>query len=290
MKKFKRIYVEITNICNLNCSFCPKNNRAKSFMPIESFEHIAKQISPLTNSICLHVMGEPLLHPKLNEIVKIAKQNNLNISLTTNGTLLGQNLEILKDNAFKKISISLHCFEANQFDISLEEYIKSLCVACLKLSKNPDLIIELRLWNDTTGAKNDLNAEILNLLTKYLVASPKPSKKGKSYIFLPNIFLSYNQVFDWPINTQDSSKNECKFCYGMRTHIGILCDGTVVPCCLDSEGKIPLGNIFEQDINKILLSPRALNIYNGFASRHIKEDFCQSCTYAKKFSNTNKGD
>ncbi len=283
MKRFKRVYVEITNICNLNCSFCPKNSRAKSFMSLSQFRVIAEQISPLTDNICLHLMGEPLLHQHLKEIVEISKQNNLSISLTTNGTLLSKNLELLKDSTFKKISISLHSYEANRLDISLEEYLEDISLACIELSKNPDLIIEFRLWNDTSGAKNHLNEEIFDLLSKYFKSDPKVSEKGKSYKLKPNVYLSYNRVFDWPINTQNTDKDDCKFCYGMRTHIGILCDGTVVPCCLDSEGKVALGNIFNESIDSILSSDRAINIYNGFTNRHIKEEFCQTCTYAGRF-------
>ncbi len=283
MKRFKRIYVEITNICNLNCSFCPKNNRAKSFMALEQFEHIVKQISPLTDCVCLHIMGEPLLHPNLDEIIKISKQNNLNISLTTNGILLNNTKELLKNDIFKKICISLHSYEANKLEISLEQYIGDVCSACIELSCNPELVIEFRLWNDTKGAKNGLNQTIINLLAKHLNVIPKKSEKGKSYIFKPNVFLSFDEVFDWPITTQDSQKDDCKFCYGMRSHMGILCDGTVVPCCLDSEGRISLGNIFVDDISKILSSDRAANIYNGFTNRHIEEEFCQTCTFATRF-------
>ncbi len=290
MKRFRRVYVEITNICNLNCSFCPKNARAKSFMSVEQFEHVAKRISPLTDSICLHVMGEPLLHPQLTEIIEIARQSGFKISLTTNGTLLNKNKDLLNNDVFKKISVSLHSYEANVLDISLEEYVNDVCSACLELSKNPKIKIEFRLWNNTSGAKNELNSTISQLLSKHFNTTPKQSEKGTSYMLKDNVFLGYNQVFDWPINTQNTKKEERKFCYGMRTHIGILCDGTVIPCCLDNEGKVALGNIFKQDINDILSSARAVNIYDGFTSRHIKEDFCQTCTYAGRFKKFSKED
>ena len=122
MRKFKQVYIEITNICNLNCSFCPKNNRPKKNMTIEEFDTITDEISPLTNTICLHLMGEPLLHPNIKEIFEICNKKNLNVYLTTNGTLIKQNLDLLKSGCAKRISVSLHSFEANNNSNSLCGY------------------------------------------------------------------------------------------------------------------------------------------------------------------------
>ena len=284
MRKFKQVYVEITNICNLNCSFCPKNTRPKRFMTIEEFDMIIDQISPLTNTICLHLMGEPLLHPNIKEIFDICVKKNLGVYLTTNGTLLRQNLDLLKTGCAKRISVSLHSFEANNNNDSLDNYLESALLSCKEIAENSKTCIEFRLWNESYDkkGKNTLNKNIINKIneifnTNLVVANQQRISLNKK------TYVSFAEVFEWPIDTENKEKTTTKFCYGLRSHFGILCDGTVVACCLDSEGKLSLGNIFNSNISDILNSPRAQNIYNGFRDKNTAEEFCKTCTYANKF-------
>ena len=285
MRKFKQIYVEITNICKLDCSFCPKNSRPKRFMTVAEFDKITEEISPLTNTICLHLMGEPLLHPSIKQIFEICNAKNLKVHLTTNGTLIKQNLHLLQSGCAKKISVSLHSFEANNGAGSLQNYLQDTLSCCKQIAENSQTYIEFRLWNESTAenAKNSLNQKILqaidktfgtNLLTVHLQHNTRITDK---------IILSLADVFEWPINTEHKEKNSVKFCYGLRSHFGILCDGTVVACCLDGEGKLALGNIFEDSISNILNCTRAQNIYKGFTDRNTTEEFCKTCTFANKF-------
>ena len=74
--KFKKIYIEITNICNKNCSFCSKTNRKKREMSIDEFETVLKRINNYTDYIYLHIKGEPLTHSNFEEIVKLCKKYN----------------------------------------------------------------------------------------------------------------------------------------------------------------------------------------------------------------------
>ena len=285
MKKFKQIYIEITNICNLNCSFCPKNSRPKRFMTIEEFSKITDEISPLTNTICLHLMGEPLLHPNIKEIFKICNKKNLNVYLTTNGTLIKQNLDLLKSGCAKRISISLHSFEANNNSYSLDNYLENVLSSCKEISDHSPSYIEFRLWNENNNknAKNTLNKTIIEKLDKTFNTHLTTEKLQHHTSITDKIYISFADTFEWPINTENQESNSKKFCYGLRSHFGILCDGTVVACCLDSEGKLALGNIFNSKISDILNSPRAQNIYKGFTDRNITEEFCKTCTYANKF-------
>ena len=285
MKKFKQIYIEITNICNLNCSFCPKTSRPKKFMTVKEFDLITDKISPLTNTVCLHLMGEPLLHPNIKEIFELCNKKNLGVYLTSNGTLIEKNLDLLKSGCAKRISVSLHSFEANDNAYSLDSYLESVITSCKEITKNSQTCIEFRLWNESKdkNAKNTLNENIIqkinvvfntNLITKNLQRRTSLTDK---------IYISFADLFEWPITTENKEKNSIKFCYGLRSHFGILCDGTVVACCLDSEGKLALGNIFESKICDILSTPRAQNIYKGFTDRNTLEDFCKTCTFANKF-------
>ena len=286
MKKFKQIYIEITNICNLNCSFCPKNSRPKKFMSIEEFDKITNEISSLTNTICLHLMGEPLLHPNIKEIFKICNDKNLNVYLTTNGTLIKQNLDLLKSGCAKRISISLHSFEANTNSNSLDDYLEKVLFSCKEISNNSNTYIEFRLWNEANdkNAKNKFNAYILQKINETFNSNISHQNLQKHTSITDKIYISFADVFDWPINTENKEKNNIKFCYGLRSHFGILCDGTVVACCLDSEGKLALGNIFENKITDILNTPRAINICKGFSDKNITEELCKTCTYANKFN------
>ena len=285
MRKFKQIYIEITNICNLNCSFCPKNSRPKKFMTLEEFDTITDEIAPLTDTICLHLMGEPLLHPNIKEIFEICNKKNLNVYLTTNGTLIKQNLNLLKYGCAKRISVSLHSFEANNNLHSLDNYLEEVLLSCKEISDNSHTCIEFRLWNENSAknAKNTLNKDILEKINKTFNANLSIKKLLPHTSLTDKIYISFADVFEWPITTENQEKNSKKFCYGLRSHFGILCDGTVVACCLDSEGKLALGNIFKSKISDILNSPRAKNIYKGFSDRNITEDFCKTCSYANKF-------
>ena len=285
MRKFKQIYVEITNMCNLNCSFCPKNNRPKRFMTIEEFDTITNQISPLTNTICLHLMGEPLLHPNIKEIFEICNKKNLNVYLTTNGTLIKKNLDLLKSGCAKRISISLHSFEANENTETLNDYLEDVLPSCKEISNNSKTCIEFRLWNETNdkNGKNTLNKNIIEKINETFNTTLTTNNLQPHTSITDKIYISFADVFEWPINTENKEKNCTKFCYGLRSHFGILCDGTVVACCLDSEGKLALGNILKNKISDILNTPRAQNIYKGFTDRNTTEEFCKTCTFANKF-------
>lgn len=285
MKKFKQIYIEITNICNLNCSFCPKNSRPKKFMTVKEFDTITDEISPLTNTICLHLMGEPLLHPSIKEIFDICNKKNLNVHLTTNGTLIKQNLDLLKCGCAKKISVSLHSFEANNNFNSLDNYLEDVLLSCKEISDNSQTYIEFRLWNGTIdkNAKNTLNKNIIEKINKTFSTNLVTKNLQRHTSITDKIYINFANTFEWPINTENKEKNSIKFCYGLRSHFGILCDGTVVACCLDNEGKLALGNIFKSKISDILNTPRAKNIYKGFTDRNTTEEFCKTCTYANKF-------
>ena len=111
---FKRAYVEITNICNLRCAFCPGTKRPERFMPPEEFRILARRLRPHTGFLYLHVMGEPLLHPQLGELLEIGAAEGFRLCLTTNGTLLEARHELLLSApALHKLSVSLHSMEGN---------------------------------------------------------------------------------------------------------------------------------------------------------------------------------
>ena len=288
MPRFKKIYIETTNICNLSCNFCPKTSRNLGFMNVEDFEIIINKIKGYTNHIYLHLMGEPLLNKNLGEFLKVAKKANLNINITSNGTLINNAKDIIiNSNAVRQMNISLHSFEANDNNIDFYEYLNNILDFINEANEKTETICALRLWNidtDELKANNDLNSKILKLIEEKLNInfSIFESLKEKRGIKLKErIYLNMAEKFSWP-SSEISLISEDVFCYGLRDQIGILVDGTVVPCCLDSEGKIPLGNIFNENLDEIINSKRAIDIYNGFSNRKAVEELCKRCGYAKR--------
>ena len=278
----KRVYLEITNVCNLSCSFCPGTKRKKHFLTTEEFSLLASRLAGHTEYLYLHVMGEPLLHPQLAEILGIAADFGFKICLTTNGTLLDRTLPtLLAARNLHKISVSLHSFEGNDGGVDLEDYVSRCARACAALAEN-GVICAFRLWNE--GGKNEKNAQIFAVLSQELernVAEIPLDVRGNRKLG-DRLYLESAEKFDWPDMT--AAEGGVEFCLGLRQQAAILCDGTVVPCCLDGEGQIALGNLFTQPFEEILLSSRAQAIVDGFSRRRPTEELCRRCGYARRFS------
>ena len=273
---FSRIYVEITNICNMNCSFCHGHSRKLKQMTTEEFELILNKISGFTNYIYYHLMGEPLTHPKLPEFIKIASDKGFKSMITTNGTLLKQFGDKILESGIHKVNISVHSFEDGTEE-QFEDYMKNLADFAIK-AHNKGVIVVFRLWNN--GFDKGRNNKIIDYLKSNI--NNEWTENSKGYKILDKMFLEYGERFSWPDLNEETQGNDV-FCYGLRDHIGILCDGTVVPCCLDSNGVINLGNIFEDNLSDILNSERSKSIKFGFDRRVAVEELCQKCGYAQRF-------
>lgn len=277
MKRFRKVYLEISNMCNLHCRFCPGTRREPRRLNEEEFSRILTKLRPYTNFLYFHLMGEPLCHPKLSRFLSLAQAHGFRVILTTNGTLLPRQKEILLNApALHKINISLHAFEANDLSVPFSDYLDG-CFSFGMAAQGGPLVV-YRLWNQ--GGEDERNVEILKAMERVF---PKPwitERRGTR--IADRVYLEYGDKFDWPdLDAQEGSANV--FCYGLRDQIGVLCDGTVVPCCLDHEGDIALGNLLEQSMEEILSSPRAQALYNGFSQREAVEPLCRRCGYARRF-------
>ena len=278
MKRFRKIYVEISNICNLRCSFCPGTSREKRRMTEAEFCQLLSKLQPWTDYLYFHLMGEPLCHHLLERFLSLAGDAGFRVILTTNGTLLGKiGSRLVETPGLHKVNISLHAFEANNLSIPFSQYLSD-CFAFGKAAEGK-LLISYRLWNQ--GGADAKNAEILDTLKEYF---PEPWAEEKRGIRIgQRVYLEYGDKFDWP-DLSAPVQQETVFCYGLRDQIGILCDGTVVPCCLDHEGDLSLGNLFHQDMEDILQNPRAKAIYRGFTCGNPPEELCRRCGYATRFT------
>jgi len=273
---YSRVYVEITNICNMACSFCHGHGRQHRRMTREEFSHILDQLTDQTGYIYYHLMGEPLTHPELPAFLEMAAQRGFKSVITTNGTLLRQHGQALIDAGIHKVSVSMHSFEKDDPAMHLE-YIRQVAAFAQKAAAS-GIIVVLRFWNN--GCEEEKNASALAGLRQLLPGEWAENARGIRV--RDRLFIEWGERFQWP-DRDAPIQGDHYFCYGLRDHFGILCDGTVVPCCLDSEGTIALGNIYNQNIAQILASSRAKAMVEGFSCRKATEDLCRRCGYAQRF-------
>jgi radical SAM protein with 4Fe4S-binding SPASM domain len=281
LRKFKRVYIEITNVCNMDCSFCPHTDRLKEFMSEEQFERILEQIHGHTEHLYFHIMGEPLLHPQISRFFDICGEFGFKVNLTTNGTLIDKMTDMLISKlSLRLVSISVHSFEGDK--PALDSYLDTIFEFVLKAQKK-NILCGLRLWNIKDSVENDENRHVLQRIKdKFKTDEISRELNLRGFKITEGVYLNFAKQFDWP-GLEKDLVSEKGFCHGLRDQIGILVDGTVVPCCLDSQGIIALGNINTQNFSDIIESERAEAIYEGFSSRIAVEELCQKCGYRTRF-------
>ena len=283
--RFKKVYLEITNVCNRSCAFCPGTRREPRFLGETDFLRLLDRLRPWTDYLYFHLMGEPLLHPALGRFLALAGERGFRVILTTNGTLLSEAEPVLLSSpALHKLNLSLHSFEANAGG-SLEDYVNQ-CAAFAARAARRGILVNLRLWNGDSAARTGWNAENARILACLEAAFPRPwtpSRTGER--LAERVYLDRAEIFDWP-DLEAPLENERHGCYGLRDQIGVLCDGTVVPCCLDREGELALGNLLTEELGDILEKPRTRAILEGFRRGEAREELCKHCGYANRFRST----
>ena len=268
--KFKKIYIEILNYCNLNCKFCEKTKKPRRMVSIDEFKKIINEVKKYTDYIYLHVQGEPLLHPNLKEFFEIAYDNNIKVNLTTNATLIKNNLDVLINNkSLRQINISL---QALQNLPNKDEYYDNIINL---IKNNKDIYISLRMWG------NFKDQEVLNEINYFSNKLNITPNLDETNQLMPHVFLSLDEEFKWP-NLNDRFNKETGRCQAIN-QLGILSDGTVIPCCLDKDGIINLGNIFYESLDSILNSPRYQLFLSNFKKGIITEELCKHCTFHNRF-------
>jgi len=281
---FNKIYVELTNICGLSCSFCPSQKPPTNTMNIDDFESIIKQVSNYTNIITFHMFGDPLTLSNLEQYLDITHKYNLKVEIVTSGYYLNKfNPKIFLHSAIRQINFSLNSFNKNDMGMSLDEYLQYMFDICkLKLQSKANFFINFRLWNLSKEKKSySFNIEVIKKLEEYFNISI--NKEEKNSIRLDNkILLDFDNYFQWP--SLESTNNTNGTCYGLKSHIGILSNGDVVPCCLDCNGHIVLGNLQHNTLDYILNDKKAQNIIDGFENNIAVEVLCKKCTFKHRFN------
>lgn len=288
---FHRVHIEVTNICGLACSFCPPKLQPSKTMSLPFFAKVLTQLQGYTKELAFHVMGDPLTLSNLHEYLDESRDKGFEVTLTTSGYYLKKtSFETLFHPAVRQINISLNSYNKNSLNLTFDDYLNAVLELCTeKLEHHPKPFINLRLWNfDEVCSEAEFNTRLFKRLeeafeirldTEELYATrPKSIRLGSK------VLLHFDSYFQWP--ALNSDHNTQGTCYGLKSHIGILANGTVVPCCLDGEGVIDLGNLNETSLEDILHASRATQMREGFDEGRAVEELCVKCSYKDRFTET----
>ena len=287
-KKFRKTYIEITNVCNLSCDFCPKNSRPPEFMNGSVFLEILENLLGISHLLHFHVMGEPLLHPEVGWFLDRCADFGYRVNLVTNGTLLAERGDALIGKpALRQVSISLQGLEYSPMP-SLDEYFETIFAFIRKSKCHPGSgsAVSLRLWNIEAGADPSFQTVVLRKIASVFSAPEvriDALPPQTPLRLAEKVYLNPAPRFEWPAGT-NPEYGESGFCLGLRDQFAILVDGTVVPCCLDHAGMMALGNVAQSSIREILSSDRARRIRDGFAAGRVEEELCRKCSYRLRFN------
>ncbi len=285
-RTFKKIYLEILNRCNLKCSFCPPDTRPAQFLTLPDFQYFLEKLQGWGSYLYFHVKGEPLLHPQFPQFLETAGAYGFQVNLTTNGTLLEKHSEVLWNaKTLRQLNLSLQAW----VELSPEQEDHYFDVLFSFLDEHPkrsQSFISLRLWHQNTAEADKNNERLLTRLETYLgVHLPRKEALNPETGFKlsEKLYLNSADRFEWPdLNLPQADTKG--FCYGLSNQVGILSDGTVVPCCLDGEGIIALGNLKNQSLEEILASPRSVALHEGFLHGELVEPLCRTCGFRRRFT------
>ena len=287
--KFYRIYIELTNVCGLSCSFCPTKELPSKEMDLDFFESIVKQAKAYTNEIACHVVGDPLTQSNLHAYLDVLHKHGLKAMLTTSGYFLKKHsYDTLFHPCVKQINISLNSFNKNDTSLTFEQYINPVLALCeAKLERKEDLFINLRVWNlDEMMSERAFNETLFEKLSSTfetkLTLQKIYEERPKSIRLASKVLVHFDNYFEWPsLNNKIYGDGTCQ---GLQSHVAILASGKVVPCCLDCDGIIELGDLHEYTLDEILTSKRAINMLEGFKEGKAIEELCQKCSYKERFN------
>lgn len=284
-----RIFIEISNICNLQCTFCPVVERDKRVMGPSDFEKVLLEAKPLAKQVCLHLMGEPLAHPNFTQIMQLCEKHDVPVQITTNGVVINSRKEVLlQSKVLRQINFSIQSYKDNFPNRDFSVYLKPILEFSKELNEvSPDTYVNYRLWNlgrsEKIMAENEEVFRTLETFYDVEINRNTQVESIKSKRIWNRVYLHFDSHFDWP-SWDLPNQGTVGRCHALKSHVGIHADGTVVPCCLDKECQIPLGNAIDESLESILNSKRAVAMRKGFDENKRVEEFCQHCTYINRFS------
>ncbi|QOG13285.1 radical SAM protein [Arcobacter sp. FWKO B] len=283
--KFNHIYIELTTICGLNCFFCPPTNRKSHIMSLEMFDNISLEVKDFTDEIYLHIVGDPMVLSNLSEYIQIASKYDLKVNITTSGFYMDKTkYEILCAKNIKQINFSLNSFNANETNITFETYMDNILNFCIYKQSSPNnMFINLRLWNeDESKSASKYNERVFQKLKSFF-GLERIDISGKKARVSNKVLLSFDEYFEWP-NLNNTYYEPNGYCLGLKSHIAISSNGIVVPCCLDKDEVIVLGDLKKEKLKDILQNKKANDIINGFKKNTAVEELCKKCSYKSRFN------
>ena len=289
INKFRKVHIELTNICNLKCTFCPPKLHPNKIMDLELFDRLNFELKEFTNELAYHIVGDPLVLGNLNEYLNISKKHNLKVNITTTANnISNRHYETLLNKTIKQINFSLNSYNANSHKKSFQDYLKPILnFVKYAQEQNHEYFINFRIWNfDEEKSAKEFNKKVFDSLNSFfdidLNIDEIYENKPKNIRVAKKIFINFDEYFVWP-SLKNEIVSKSGFCHGLSSHFGILSNGAVVPCCLDLDASINLGNIENKSIKEILNSSRAKDMINGFKKGILVEELCQKCEYRTRF-------
>lgn len=256
-------------------------------MELPFFQQVLNELKPYTDEIALHVMGDPMVLSNLHDYLYLAHINGFQVMITTSGFYLDKlRIESLFHPSIRQVNISLNSFNKNSVSRSFESYMEPILALCdEKLKKQSDFFINLRVWNlDEVRSEKSFNEQLFALLEKHFQIdsiAEQISGERQSIRLASKILLHFDRYFEWPSLNNPTYGDG--YCQGLSKQIAVLADGRVVPCCLDGEGIIELGNLHVTNLGKILVTERSCDIIGGFSRAIASEELCQKCSYKERF-------
>lgn len=289
IKKFKKVHIELTNICNLKCTFCPPKLFPNKIMDLSTFDILNAQLKEFTKELAYHIVGDPLVLGNLEEYLDISLKHNLKVNITTTANNISQkHYKALINSSIKQINFSLNSYNANSHKKSFEEYLEPILEFVKFAQKEKhEYFINFRIWNlDEEKTAFEFNKKVFDKINSFFGSNLNIDEiyknKPKNIRVDRKIFINFDEYFVWP-NLKNEIVSQKGFCYGLTSHFGILSNGTVVPCCLDLDANINLGNIHKSTVKDILQTNRAKNMIKGFENSILVEELCQKCEYRTRF-------
>ena len=289
IKKFKKVHIEITNICNLKCTFCPPKILPNGTMSLEKFDDINAQLKPYTKELAYHIVGDPLVLSNLSEYLNVSLKHELKVNITTTANNINEkHYKALMNPTIKQINFSINSYNANSHKKTLDEYLNPI-LDFVKFAQEQkhEYFINFRIWNlDEEKSAKEFNTKVFDKINETFNTNINIEEvykeRPKNIRIDRKIFFNFDEYFNWP-SLQNEVVSTKGFCYGLDSHFGILTSGDVVPCCLDQNACINLGNTNNTQISDILNSNRVKAIQNGFRRNEVVEELCQKCEYRTRF-------
>ncbi|OCL96643.1 radical SAM/SPASM domain-containing protein [Arcobacter porcinus] len=289
INKFRKVHIELTNICNLKCTFCPPKLHPNKIMDLELFDRLNLELKEFTNELAYHIVGDPLVLGNLNEYLNISKKHNLKVNITTTANnISNRHYETLLNKTIKQINFSLNSYNANSHKKSFQDYLEPILnFVKYAQEQNHEYFINFRIWNlDEEKSAKEFNKKVFDSLNSFfgidLNIDEIYENRPKNIRVARKIFINFDEYFVWP-SLKNEIVSKSGFCHGLSSHFGILSNASVVPCCLDLDASINLGNIENNSIKEILNSNRAKDMINGFKKGILVEELCQKCEYRTRF-------